>query len=209
MSNTVTIAITNWNYGRFVPEAVRSILRQSRQPEDWYIVDDGSDDESIAFYGTLPMDRVILHGEQRGAAAAYQTALDRCKTDYIIFLDADDELAPDYVEKMLQTADARRVDWVYSDMEMIDERGVRIRMAEFPDKFSRAGIQKSNFIHASALIRADLARAAGGFRVCKLKDWDLWKRVADLGAEAAKCPNTILRYRQHGASQMTTGRGKL
>lgn len=206
--STVTVAITNWNYGVFLGDAVRSIIAQTRPADDWYIVDDGSTDhESLELYSVFN-DRVIKHGNQRGTAAACNTALERCKTDFLINLDADDFMAQNYLGMMLDTAEKENADWVYCDSQLVDELGHDLTRMNYP-AFDSEKLMVQNFINQSAMIRAEISRKVGGHRPCAdaLNDWDIWKRIASTGVKAVKCPDTILFYRHHGFSRMHGGRG--
>jgi len=207
MSNDLSVVITNWNYGQYLGAAIQSITTQTVQPVHWYIVDDGSTDaESLDIYGGLEPEHLHLMGSQQGAVAAYQRGLDLCQTRWIIYLDADDMLADNYVEATMGVATLREVPWVYTDCVYVNEGGAetgKVKQCEF----DATEIQKGNFIHSACLIEADLIREAGGWQEDKLEDWHLWRRVAKLGAVAVRCADTVLYYRKHGDSRMGSGRG--
>ncbi len=95
----VDIVIDNYNYGRFLTEAIESALEQSHRNTQVIVVDDGSTDSS----------REILHGyesrgvevilkENGGQASALNAGIERCSGDVVIFLDADDVLRPQAAE---------------------------------------------------------------------------------------------------------------
>ena len=172
-------------------------------------MDDGSTDvDSKKLYSEFPHNVVYL-GQQRGAAAAYNAALEQCRTPWFVLLDADDYLAVDYLERMHATAAAQQVEWVYCDSELIDEESAPLGRMKYPE-FDAARLQQGNYINVSAMILAKHLRTAGEFNPnVTLKDWDMWKRIAAMGITAAKCPDTALYYRQHGLSQMNGGRGML
>lgn len=203
----VTVCITNWNYGRWLADAIRSVQLQTKCVDDWYIVDDGSDDsESLAIYTKYP-DRVHYNGAHLGAVAAYNHGLERCRTEWIVYLDADDELDPLYVELMLREARCQGVAWVYCDAAKTDADG-RVTDVIRYEPFSRATLQHHNFIHSAALVRADVVRQAGAWVEAYPEDWHLWKRVADKGYVASWVQEPLLRYRHHGESRNNGRRGK-
>lgn len=98
----VSIIINNYNYDRFLAETIDSALNQTYPQIETIIVDDGSTDNSreiIAGYG----DRIISIFQPNGKqAAAFNSGFARSKGDIIIFLDADDYLFPQAVEKIVQ-----------------------------------------------------------------------------------------------------------
>lgn len=97
----VSIIINNYNYERFLSEAIDSALNQTYPYIEVIVVDDGSTDNSreiIAEYG----DRIISIFQPNGKqAAAFNSGFAKSKGDIIIFLDADDYLFPQAVEKIV------------------------------------------------------------------------------------------------------------
>lgn len=96
-----SIIIDNYNYARFLGEAIESALAQTYPHTEIIVVDDGSTDESrevIAGYGA----RVIaVLKENGGQASAFNAGFKASRGDVIIFLDADDMLLPMAVEKAM------------------------------------------------------------------------------------------------------------
>ncbi len=89
----VSIIVNNYNYGRFLPQAIESALTQSYEHREVIVVDDGSSDNSsavIASFGNRIIPVLKPHG---GQASALNTGFDRCHGEIVIFLDADDVLA--------------------------------------------------------------------------------------------------------------------
>ena len=101
-SNTlVSIIINNYNYDRFLGEAIDSALNQSYKNIETIVVDDGSTDNSrqiIAEYG----DRIISILQPNGKqAAAFNSGFARSRGEIIIFLDSDDFLYPEAVSEIV------------------------------------------------------------------------------------------------------------
>lgn len=98
----VSIVINNYNYDRFLAEAINSALNQTYSHTEVIVVDDGSTDNSreiIAGYG----DRIIPILQPNGKqAAAFNSGFARSHGDIIIFLDSDDYLMPNAVERIVQ-----------------------------------------------------------------------------------------------------------
>jgi glycosyltransferase involved in cell wall biosynthesis len=97
----VSILVNNYNYGRFLGEAIDSALAQTYPRVEVIVVDDGSTDNSrevIAGYG----DRVkALFKENGGQASAFNAGFAAAKGDIICFLDADDLFKPGKVEHVV------------------------------------------------------------------------------------------------------------
>lgn len=102
MPPRVTAAINNYNYGRYLPDAIESILAQEYAGGiDIVVVDDGSSDDSAERVKPY-LDRVrwvaLEHG---GQAAAFNAAFERSPNDIVCLLDADDWWEPGRVAKVV------------------------------------------------------------------------------------------------------------
>jgi glycosyltransferase involved in cell wall biosynthesis len=97
----VSIIINNYNYDRFLAEAIDSALNQTYPHIEVIVVDDGSTDnsrETIAGYG----DRIIPILQPNGKqAAAFNSGFARSKGEIVMFLDSDDYLLPHAVAKIV------------------------------------------------------------------------------------------------------------
>lgn len=97
----VSIIVNNYNYERFLSEAVDSALNQTYSNLEVIVVDDGSTDNSHAIivgYG----DRIISILQPNGKqAAAFNSGFAKSQGDIIIFLDSDDYLMPHAVERIV------------------------------------------------------------------------------------------------------------
>ncbi len=95
----VSIAINNFNYGRFVGDAIDSALAQRYPHVEVIVVDDGSTDDSHRVIDRY-RDRVVtLFKENGGMASTHNAAFERAGGDVVIFLDADDTLLPTAAER--------------------------------------------------------------------------------------------------------------
>ena len=95
-----TIVIVNYNYERFVAAAIDSALEQSYAPLEVIVVDDGSTDGSrkiIAAYGERI--RVVLQ-ENAGQGAVYNAGWRAARGAFVLFLDSDDVLEKEAIEKV-------------------------------------------------------------------------------------------------------------
>jgi glycosyltransferase involved in cell wall biosynthesis len=98
---SVTVLINNYNYGRFLNQAIDSALNQTYQNIEVVVVDDGSTDESrdiIRSYG----DKVIpVLKENGGQASAFNAGISSSRGQVICMLDSDDWFFPDKVERLM------------------------------------------------------------------------------------------------------------
>ena len=120
----ISIVITNYNYGRYVREAIESALAQTHSAIQVIVVDDGSTDESrsiIEAYG----ERVIpVLKENGGQASAFNAGFRLASGGAIIFLDADDTLNGDTAAKVAKEFAARpELAKVHYRLELMDRNG--------------------------------------------------------------------------------------
>ena len=122
----VSIVINNYNYGRYVGEAIKSALDQTFRGVEVIVVDDGSTDQSrdvIRSFG----ERVIpVFQNNGGQASAMNAGFSRSRGDLIIFLDADDAMLPATAQRVAETFRAdETIAKIQYRMEVIDAQGRR------------------------------------------------------------------------------------
>lgn len=122
----VSIIVTNFNYGKFLSDAIESALRQSYPGVEVIVVDDGSTDNSrdvIDCYGKRIRSILKQNG---GQGSAINAGFSKSHGDILIFLDADDILLPDTVQHIV---DAYRAEpgaaKIMYRLEVVDANGHR------------------------------------------------------------------------------------
>ena len=99
----ITVIIPVYKAEKYLARSVESVLGQTYDNLEVILVDDGSPDGSGALcedYAKKDSRVKVLHRENGGAAAARNAGLDAAAGDYIAFVDADDHVAPDMLEKL-------------------------------------------------------------------------------------------------------------
>lgn len=94
VNSLVSIIINNYNYGRYLSEAIESALRQTYPYTEVIVVDDGSNDESRSVIDRFDGRIVAVLKENGGQASAFNAGFATSNGDIVIFLDADDILLP-------------------------------------------------------------------------------------------------------------------
>ena len=107
-SPRVTVLMTLYNKGRFVEDAVRSVLANSFTDLEVLVVDDGSTDEGPERVRSVRDDRVKLLTTDRNAGrpTAANRGYDAARGEFIAVLDADDLMRPDRLSKQVAFLDA-------------------------------------------------------------------------------------------------------
>lgn len=123
----VTVGIPVYNMAKYIPEAIRSVLAQTYQGFNLYILDDGSTDDLAGVLSQFDDPRITLlkFDENRGIAEAVNQMIARTQTTFFCSLAADDTLAPTFLERCLQEFKADPwLEFVASQTDFMDEKGV-------------------------------------------------------------------------------------
>jgi len=199
----VAVIIPTFNHARFLPEAIKSVLAQTRQADEIIVVDDGSTDDPAAVVAQFQTVRLIRQ-DNRGLSAARNTGLWNCRASHVVFLDADDRLLPTALEAGL-TCITSRPDcaFVYGGHRRVSEEGRPLE----PDSFSpidgdaHIAFARRNLVGppAAVLYRWDCLLAVNGFdeALRRCQDHDLYLRMAQRYPIASH-PTVVAEYRKHG-----------
>lgn len=101
----VSIVVPVYNVENYLHECVNSILTQSYGNFELILVDDGSTDKSAGIceeYATCDTRIIVVHKANGGVSSARNMALDIAQGKYVIFVDSDDYVEPNYIERLLE-----------------------------------------------------------------------------------------------------------
>lgn len=189
----VAVVIPCRNYGRYLAEALDSVLAQTVRPAEIVVIDNGSTDNTAKVTARYAAQGVRL--EQCKAVGPHQArgaGFRATSAEWLCFLDADDTLAPNYLESALATI-RPGVGVVYSPLVKFgDEIG--------PVDLPTGDLFAQNFIHAGSLVRRIALESARVFQTelpaLTLEDWFTWRKLAADGWKAV--PQTAAyNYRRH------------
>jgi glycosyltransferase involved in cell wall biosynthesis len=106
MKPLVSILIPAFNAGRWIEETIKSALDQTWPRTEIIVVDDGSTDQTLAIARRFASSKVaVVNQENQGAAATRNHAFSLSQGEYIQWLDADDLLSPDKIEKQIRATE--------------------------------------------------------------------------------------------------------
>lgn len=119
---TVSILINNYNYAAFVARAIESALAQDHPDCEVIVVDDGSTDDSWRVIQSYAPRVRAVRQPNGGQGAAYNTLFELAQGEFVLFLDADDQLDPDAISTCLRAADEDTAS-VQFRLRLVDETG--------------------------------------------------------------------------------------
>ena len=150
-----------------------------------------------------------MRRQNGGASAARNTGRLEARSSWLLFLDADDRVADTFVERMQTaiiahpTADLVRCNWAYETEDGRTEIVFNRELDADRDLFDVAA-ERSPFAIHSCVVRASLVDAVGGFdeHLRVGEDWDLWQRLARVGAKLVSVPEVLAFYLLRADSTM-------
>ncbi len=202
----VSVVIPCYNHGKYLGEAVDSVLNQTFADFEIVIVDDGSDDpETKNLLAQLDRPKTkVIHTENAGLASARNNGIRASAGEYILPLDADDKIGKEYLEEAVPILDRNAgIGVVYCQAAYFGERD---GLVDLP-VFSMERILKKNIIFCSALFRKKHWEQVGGYNenmVYGLEDWDFWLSLLEMGLKVHRIPKTLFFYRIRKASMLST-----
>lgn len=108
-NNLVSIIIPVYNVSAYIERCIKSVMNQTYKDIECIIVDDATPDDSIvkceqmiASYEGQIQFTILHHQKNRGLSAARNTGTAAAKGEYIYYLDSDDDITPDCIEKLLK-----------------------------------------------------------------------------------------------------------
>jgi glycosyltransferase involved in cell wall biosynthesis len=203
---TISVIIPTYNYGRYIGEALDSVVAQTVQPLEIIVVDDGSTDDTPQVVGAYG-DRIrYIRQENGGVGAARNRGIAEARGEYIAFLDSDDLWLPEKLERQLARYDSDpELGLVHCGVEKFDESGtlsVSMMGTEgwIGNDLLRLDDEVVAAIGSCPLVPKYVVEEVGGFdtRLPPSEDWDFCYRVA-LRYRIGFVPLVLVRYRLHGA----------
>lgn len=206
----VSIVMAAYNAAATLRETVGSVLALTRGGWELVIVDDGSTDDTPAIAAEHaardPRIRVITKANG-GTASARNAGFAAARAGWLLFLDADDLIAPAYLESMERFIEAEPGYDIYSASgEVLLRDGSRRPL--FTDRRWREARSVSvaeelaeSSIFAVTLFTRAVWESTGGFREIYSEDYDFWLRALILGARHRHNPEVLWTYRRQEGSK--------
>ncbi len=217
MNPKVSVCMPNYNYGRFLPEAIESVLRQTYRDFEFIIIDNCSTDNSIEIVREYalsdPRIKFTVNECNIGLVNNLNLCLQKARGEYIKFLFSDDVLTSETtLERMVSVLDRMsKVALVASARDVIDEQSQIIkRWIEYKDREDYKGskiirdclIEQKNRIGEPSVVMFRRAHADSGFdlRYRQLVDLAMWLHILERG-DFAYIDEPLCAFRVHQEQQ--------
>jgi glycosyltransferase involved in cell wall biosynthesis len=194
----LSVVIPCYNQGEYLLEAIASVEACLDLVYEIVIVNDGSTDPVTVNVMRYLKEQgySILNQENQGLSSARNNGIEKSQGRYILALDADNKIRPDYITKGIDVLDHNPdVGVVYGKPEWFGEGQ---RSWEIPEKFDAGRLILGNYIDACAVFRKSLWEDCGGYDSNMLlgwEDWDLWLSALERGWKFHYIPEVLFDYR--------------
>lgn len=204
MCKKVSVIIPCYNQASYVSEAIESVLNQTYKNIEIVVINDSSTDNSadvIKEYSNKYENIIFLDEKvNKGVVKSKNLAIEKCSGDYILPVDADDKIAPTFVEKavkILNEDDEIRI--VYSRVMFFGYKHKEFKL----EAFNPNRIIFSNCMPNTAVYRKSDFVSVGGYKDYMKdgwEDWNMWLSILEIAPNKEKFAYRIdefmLFYRQ-------------
>lgn len=197
----VSVVIPCYNLGEFLLEAVDSVRGQTHSHVELIIVDDGSTDKkTLQVIESLQGDSniLIIRQKNQGLSQTRNSGIKVAKNEYIVCLDADDKLEPEYVERCLNIfTDANLDDNLAIVSTWLKEFGLREEEWR-PTEFNVPELLITNRLHAASMFKKSVWQEVGGYKkemIGGYEDWEFWLSIIEKGYRWSVVPQPLFNYR--------------
>lgn len=208
----ISVLMPAYNAARFLSEAIQSVLAQTYRHFEFFLIDDGSTDDTPAIARAAAARdariKIITH-PNKGMANSLNDAMHQTQGEWIARIDADDLMEPDRLRRQIAFL-RENPDLVVASslVHYIDEDGQVIgrNVSRFTSRQTIAEYVAHHwpigFHHPASIFRKDVILSLGGYRpeFTPAEDLDLWNRVVDAGHSVLVQDEYLTRYRIHSSS---------
>lgn len=189
MKSLVSVIIPTYNYAKFLPEAIDSVLNQTYQDVEIIIVDDGSTDNTKEIVGNYiqkyPNKVRYLYQKNQGPGAASNKGIIESKGEFIAILGADDIWLPEKLKMQMDLFEEFPVlGFVHTDYSLFNEKRQMLNFKFGVKSKNFSGyifkyLLRECFIRTStAIVKRECLNNVGLFEEILSEDYDFWLRVS-------------------------------
>ena len=179
----ISVIIPTYNRAHLLPRALDSILSQSCLPNEIIVVDDGSTDDTSVLMTSVYPEIVFIQQSNTGVSCTRNVGIKRASSDWIAFLDSDDEWFPEKLEVQMNALYKNPELKICHTNEIWIRNGTRVNPKKKHEKFGGWIFQKCLPLccisPSSVIIHKSIFDEVGLFDdsllVCE--DYDLWLRI--------------------------------
>jgi GT2 family glycosyltransferase len=225
----VSVVMASYNHERFVEEAIASVARQTRLPDELIVIDDGSSDGSVRVLeralAKLPFRAELRSRENRGAATTFNEAIDLASGDLILPINSDDRFDSQRIESITATPSIAQLHWGFGGVTYIGADGIMSMIAPNNRAYALRAVGNTPFMAVTTglsfllanpaistgnlFFRKSLWARVGGFFDWRYHhDWFFALRAAKF-SEPVHLPHARYEYRVHESNTISEQRDRV
>ncbi len=221
----ISIITASYNYQDYIKDTIDSVLAQTYPNWELIIVDDGSTDDSVNVIKSYceKDSRIKLfqheNGINKGLAETVKLGIEKSSSDWIVFLESDDTITPDYLEEKIQVIQENPdVEFIFNAVncfgeeeeitsmsKYFDEQKRAIKRHKNPDNYLKV-FKKINIVptFSCVMLRKELFNGLDFNSSLKpLLDWYLWVQIAQ-NHDFYYIDKQLTNWRMHKTSYINT-----
>lgn len=201
-----SIIIPSYNQQEFLPDSIESALEQTFEANEVIVIDDGSTDQSLQValtYAKAHPKLKVISQVNKGLASARNTGILNSSCDYVLPLDADDQLMPHCLEKMTAVAEETKADIIAPSFKNFGVINFPVILESPP---SLEDFKTANRIPYFSAIRREALLECGGYSprmTWGYEDYALWFDLLSRGKTLAVIKDVLVLYRTKTESMLT------
>ena len=201
----VSVIMPCYNDGKYIMEAIDSIVKQTYPDWELIIVDDGSDDEETKrIINEIQNPKIkVFHTEHLRPAGARNYGIQKAEGTYILPVDSDDRIHEEYMEKAVKMIESNpRIGVVYCKAELFGEKSGSWNLPDYSFKH----MLLDNIVFVTALFYKSDWEKVGGLNTSMaqgMEDYDFWLSILGLEREICQIPEVLFYYRIKPVSRTT------
>lgn len=228
----VSVIVPSFNYARYLPQRLKSIVEQTYPPHEVLFLDDGSSDASVEvasqiLHGSGLSYRIIVNAENQGTYRQWVRGMREATGDLIWIAEADDQCSPELLDRLVGQFDRPEVTLAYSQSRQIDDSGLdlapdylsytaEISGNKWRESYVRPGLDeirdslavKNTIPNVSAVLMRKVDFSTIEHKLLTLKhtgDWLVYLHVLEHGS-IAFVPEALNSHRRHAGGVTIGGR---
>jgi glycosyltransferase involved in cell wall biosynthesis len=203
----ISVIIPCYNDGEYITEAIRSVEQypDSNKYEIIILNDGSTETKTCELLTSLSRDGYhVINQPNKGLGAARNRAIAEAKNEYILPLDSDNKIRPDYIQYGIEILDRYPdVGVVYGDAAFFGDKNT----IHYVPEMDIVNLLHRNTIDACAVYRKAIWNAVGGYDenmpVMGYEDWEFWIRVIKAGWKFKHVNQVLFDYRVRNNSMIS------
>lgn len=209
----VSVIMPAYNAADYIARAIESVLIQNYRNFEMIVVDDGSEDKTADIVRGFKNDSIkYFYKENGGVASARNFGVSKAAGSFIIMLDSDDMMMPDYIARHLKEFERHPdMDMVYCDDLLIDEQDKPVRVIKRPEYSDSNTFISDMFrcgfpvVHFKTCIRKNVFDKLGFYdeHLIVAEDYDMMRRFVEQDLKMHHLPAALYLRRLTTTSSLS------